>query len=208
MEISSSKEDLLICSEEYFSSSCCDYNLETDKCEIAEDNSPHITVYYWGDAKYNKFYTDMCDEEGDSCYSIIEYLKIGDLKIDVRTPFEVKKGTKMEIYFSSYFTGGISSFFSNDGNIMSVDLSTMNPYAIKSVNYLFNNCKNLKSVNMSHFSNAKVTSLNNFCSGCGSLKLLDISGIDLSDATNSISNAFSQLYKQKRKCHIEFKGNK
>ena len=50
---------------------------------------------------------------------------------------------------------------------------------------------------MSHFSNAKVTSLNNFCSGCGSLKLLDISGIDLSDATSSISNAFSQLYNLK-----------
>ena len=197
MEISSSKEDLLICSEEYFSSSCCDYNLETDKCEIAEDNSPHITVYYWGDAKYSKFETFMCEGEDDDCYNIIEYLKVGDLTIDTNTPFEVKKGTKMEIYFSSYFNGGISEFFYNNGNIMSVDLSTLNSSAITAVNSLFYNCKNLISLNMSHFSKDKVVNLNYFCSGCDSLKLLDISGIDLSAATSSIQNAFSQLYNLK-----------
>ena len=181
--------------------SCCKFDFETGKCNLTA--ASYVTLYYGKDANYSRF-----KSECEDCLRNIIALKIGDSEISLTQSFEVKKGNKLEIYFSSYPLNTLSYFLDGYIEIISADFSHFDASNIEEIDGLFYDCESLKSVNITSFKSLKIQSLkdvfkncreltsidlsnvsnNTFdyfyhCfNGCISLKFLDISGLDFSNA--------------------------
>ena len=96
--------------------SCCKFDFETGKCNLTA--ASYVTLYYGKDANYSRF-KSKCED----CLRNIIALKIGDSEISLTQSFEVKKGNKLEIYFSSYPLNTLSYFLDGYIEIISADFS-------------------------------------------------------------------------------------
>ena len=142
--------------------SCCEINSETGECEYEyEASSSYITVIYGRDAKYDYF---IRRDPGSFDEISVSYLKIGEKFVDPYSPFEVKNGNKVDIFFKSEVYD-ISNLFKDKEYIISVDFSNFNSSNINNIDSLFNGCTSLKSVDLTSF-NTQIANLNEVFYNC------------------------------------------
>ena len=215
------KEDLKVCQRETilegdnFINVCCNFNVESEKCESIYYITNYIIVYYGKDIVYGKGFIN--DYRND-----VKYIIADDLLYTKDEPINISKGSKIEISLSSSITS-LDNFFDKtyDNNaqyIESIDLSNFDwsnvvafgssvrgcsslkivifpkdktPSSTK-MESMFNGCSSLLSVDLSEFNTESITKLDNLLNGCSSLKAINIPGINLM-SVNSAENIFEGI---------------
>ena len=125
-------QNLTVCQKEklitkgVINSECCYFNVTSEKCE----SSNYITVYFGESANYDIGFA--FNEKGEEFRKDIDFIINGnhDKKIKGNEKLTIRKGTKIEIYFSSNITS-LENYFSssidpNIKKIISVDLTHFN----------------------------------------------------------------------------------
>ena len=188
-------KNLTVCQKEKLikrevNSECCYYNITSKKCEA----SNYITVYFGENANYNKGFA--FNEKGEEFRKDIDFIINGnhDMKIKSNEKLNIRKGTKIEIYFSSNITS-LENYFSsaidpNMKKIISVDLTRFDFSSITSMSKMFYECNLLKTILLYSVDTSNVTDMNSMFEGCSSLEVLDLSNIDTSSVTD-MSSIFS-----------------
>ena len=161
--------------------SCCDYNIETDICELTN----YIIVYYGkNDTEYNSgFINDYRNSIGYIIHENSKFLK--------SEGFTVKSGSKIKIYFINPSTT-LESFFDQRYderviNIISIDFSYFDSSMLTSIDYIFYGCTSLLSIDLTNFIFSSITRMNYMFSGCSSLKSLNLSNINTSSLMSANS---------------------
>ena len=189
-------QNLTVCQREKFiikgvlNSECCYFNVTSEQCE----SSNYITVYFGEKANYDNGFA--FNEKGEEIRKGIDFIINGnhDKKINGNEKLNIRKGTKIEIYFSSSITS-LENYFSsaidpNMRKIISIDLTHFNFSSITSMSKTFYGCNLLKTMLLYGVDTSKVTDMSSMFEGCSSLEVLDLSNIDTSSVTD-MSSMFS-----------------
>ena len=185
------KEDNKIISNDNITTKCCYYEMNNDKCE----DTNFITLYYGEDVEYES-YENNCRKE------TLGYVINSDhnTKISFSSHFKIKKGHKLEIYFSSplesleeYFSPSCDS---NMKKIISVDLSNFDTSKLTNMKSAFENCELLETVDFNKFKGTSIINMNFLFSNCVELKSIDFSHLDPSSVVymNSMFSGCVSLY--------------
>jgi surface protein len=189
-------QNLTVCQKEklitkgVINSECCYYNVTSEKCEP----SNYIAIYLADNANYeNGFAFNVTGEELREGIDFIIYGN-HDKKIQGNETLNIRKGTKVEIHFSSDITS-LENYFSTDidpnmENLISVDFTHFNFSSVTNMSKLFYGCNSLKTVLLYYGDTQKVTDMSSMLEGCSSLEVLDLSNIDTSSVTD-MSSIFS-----------------
>ena len=182
-------EEVTVCQKEYLVTNenatynCCYYDTEKKECI----NNNFAILYFFEDASYDKGFYINNNRKG------IEFIVNRDhnYKISGLESLRVKKGHKIEIYFSSniinlntYFSG---SYDEGMKKIISIDLSNLNTSLVTDMSLMFYNCDILKSIDFSNIDTSEVTTMSNMLENCISLESIDLSYFNTSSL--SVTNA-------------------
>ena len=190
-------EEVTVCQKEYLVTNenatynCCYY--DTEKKECINDN--FAVIYFDVDTTY---------KEGEGFE--YGYRKGIDFIInrDRNSPisgtdkFTVKKGHKIEVYFSQlknlegYFAAyfkygdGLHDFIKdlNMNNAISIDLSNLKTSSVTNMRSLFDSCISLKSIDLSNLDTSKVINMEYMFNDCRHLESIDLSYFDTSLVEN------------------------
>ena len=117
---------------------CCNYDMKSKNCEIEN----YMTIYYGNDTEY---INGFADEYRNDIKYIIGYNRV--VEVLAKEPLKIIGGNKIEVYFSSNLKS-LQNFFyfrndKNVKNIISVDLSQLNPSEITRIDSKFYGCSSL-----------------------------------------------------------------
>ena len=151
-------QDLTVCQKEKIITKegiiegCCYYNIAESKCE----SNNYIIIYFEREAIYENGF--IKDGEGNIFREGIEFIINGNHnnKLKGTDKLTIKKGKKIEIYFSSDITS-LENYFSTEKD---------------------ENTKKVYSIDLSHLKTSSVINMNSMFYGCNSLKSIDFSNID------------------------------
>ena len=215
------KEDIIISQKNAYYN-CCYYDIKTNKCEA--DN--YMLIYYDQDVTYEQGFsynpTDVDKFRNEKYFIINNYL----YPINETSKFEVKKNSKLEIYFTTeittlenYFNAEIdtnakyikkvilshlhvnsidstSYMFNGCSNLKSVDFSNIEISGLNKMNFMFHNCESLEYVDLSDFNTSLVDEMESMFEGCKIIELIDLSYFDIS-SVNNMANMFNGCEKLK-----------
>ena len=189
-------ENLTVCQREkmitkgVINNECCYFNVTSEKCE----SSNYITIYFGENTDYDNGFA--FNEKGEELRKDIDFIinRNHEKKIKGNEKLAIRKGTKIEIYFSYNITS-LENYFSssidpNMKRIISVDLTHFNFSSITSMSKMFYGCNSLKTMLLYGVDTSKVADMSSMFEGCNSLEILDLSNIDTSSVTD-MSSIFS-----------------
>ena len=155
---------------------CCYYDLSDSSCK--SDN--YIIIYFGENTKYNSGFENEFRNNILFIKNNLEHKNV----IEQNKLLKIKKGTKIEVYFSSVSTS-LTKFFSetNDENVKKItfiNLSHLKTSSVNIMNFMFYGCSSLTSIDFTNFNTSLVTNMNYMFSGCSSLTSIDFSSFDTS----------------------------
>ena len=182
------KEKYKIILNEDITNKCCYYDIKSNTCE----DSNFITIYYDEDVEYTSFENE-CKLNEDINYYIIN--NDHNTKLSSKNHLRIKKGHKLDIYFSSPYES-LEGYFSpscdpNMKYVVSVDLSNFDTTKLTNMKSAFENCEQLKSVDLYNFIGSSINNMNFLFSNCALLKSIDFSYSELSSDVY-MNNMFSE----------------
>ena len=180
------KEDYKVILNNDTKTKCCYYDLKDKTCE----DSNFIEIYYGEDVEYTNFENECRLHEN------IKYIINYDhnTKLSPKNYLKIKKGHKLEIYYSSPLES-LEDYFSpscdpNMKYIVSVDLSNFDTSSLTVMKSAFEDCEQLQSVGLYNFKGSSIISMNYVFSNCISLYIIDLSYLKLSSVIY-MNNMFS-----------------
>ena len=204
-------EGVTVCQKDYLITNenatynCCYYDIEKQECI----NDNFVVIYFFENIKYISGFKANKYRKG------IDFIvnRYHNSKLSDTSPFNVKKGHKIEVYFSSvksfecYFDSerdnnmnyvismdlsnlktssvtNMAKMFYMCTSLKSIDLSNIDTSSVITMYSMFSNCKELESIDLSYFETPILQNMNAMFYACRKLKILDLSYFNTSEVTN------------------------
>ena len=152
------------------SNECCYFDLSSEKCI----NNNYITIYYGDNVIYDFGFKNEKREGISFIKNSLDHENI----IEPNARLNIKKGTKIEVYFLSK-EKSLAYFFStnddeNTKNITYIDLSNFDTSLVTYMNFMFYGCSSLTSIDLTNFNTSLVTYMHYMFYDCSSLTSIDL----------------------------------
>ena len=174
-EVTVCQKDYLVTNEKA-TYNCCYYDIEKKECL----NDNFVVLYFDKDTTYESgFNNTYRNGTIDFIINREHYSKLSDTD-----KFRIKKGQKIEVYFSSNLAS-LSYYFSGDydknmRNVSSISLSNLKTSSVINMRGMFSGSNSIKSIDFSNIDTSKVTDMGYMFYGCSSLESIDLSYFDTS----------------------------
>ena len=174
-EVTVCQKDYLVTNEKA-TYNCCYYDIEKKECL----NDNFVVLYFDEDTTYESgFNNKYRNGTIDFIINREHYSKLSDTD-----KFRIKKGQKIEVYFSSNLAN-LSYYFSDDydknmRNVSSISLSNLKTSSVINMRGMFSGSNSIKSIDFSNIDTSKVTDMGYMFYGCSSLESIDLFYFDTS----------------------------
>ena len=174
-EVTVCQKDYLVTNEKA-TYNCCYYDIEKKECL----NDNFVVLYFDKDTTYESGFNNIYRNGTiDFIINREHYSKLSDTD-----KFRIKKGQKIEVYFSSNLAS-LSYYFSGDydknmRNVSSISLSNLKTSSVINMRGMFSGSNSIKSIDFSNIDTSKVTDMGYMFYGCSSLESIDLSYFDTS----------------------------